>query len=81
MSNDLSDAPRAIARRDELRFNDRGQLVPVDQIENPEPDESGEQTELHAGGSGDGGRGNEIAEHQPSPPTFADALRRAAGGY
>ncbi len=57
----FSDAIRSLAQRDELRFNDQGRLVPVEEVEAPEPDESGEQTERHAEGSGDGGRGKSNA--------------------
>ncbi len=78
MSNDLNAAIRAVARANQLRFNDQGRLVPVDYPEATDA-QSEPEAERFVGGSGDGGRGNEIAEHQPSPPTFADALRRAAG--
>ncbi len=78
MTSDLNAALRAIARRDQLCFNDQGRLVPVDQIETPESDNP--EPERHAEGSGDGGRGNDIPESRPTTRTFNDVLRRAAGG-
>ncbi len=79
MSNDLNAALRAVARANQLRFDDRGQLVPVDQIEATDA-QSEPEAERFVGGSGDGGRGNDAPyESHRKEPSFNDALRRAAG--
>lgn len=78
MTSDVSDAFRALIETTSYTV-EAGQLV---RVERPTTD-TGDQTERHAAGSGDGGKGNSESERitPDSAGSWNAMIRKAAGRY